>query len=85
MTMIHAQFSEVIMLRKDIKKKINQDFTNVCNWFIDNRLGTHFGDDKTKSIFSATKPNIKKVPKLDIIYNKSCKFFKSWLAKLMED
>ena len=31
MTMINAQFSEVIMLRKDIKKKINQDFTNVCN------------------------------------------------------
>ena len=44
----------------------NKDFTNICDWFVDNRLSIHIGKDKTKSILFASKFKIKKVPKLNI-------------------
>ena len=51
----------------EIKKLLNRDFTNICEWFLDNRLGIHFGEDKTKSILFASKCKIK-VPKPKINY-----------------
>ena len=54
---------------KDIEKQLNKDFANICDWFVDNKLSIHFGEDKTKSILFATKRKIKKLQKLEIIYN----------------
>ena len=51
-----------------IEKQLNRDFTNICEWFVGNRLSIHFGEDKTKSIHLASKRKIKKVPKLNISY-----------------
>ena len=32
------------------------DFSSLCQWFIDNKMSIHFGEDKTKSIlFSKTR------------------------------
>ena len=39
----------------EIEKQLNGDFTNICEWFVDNRLSIHFGEDKTKSILFASK------------------------------
>ena len=36
------------------EKQLNKDFENVCDWFIDNKLSIHLGDDKTKFIFYST-------------------------------
>ena len=33
-----------------IKRNLNYDFNNLCEWFIDSKLSMHFGEDKTKSI-----------------------------------
>ena len=52
----------------EIEKQLNGDFTNICEWFVDNRLSIHFGEDKTKYILFASKRKIKKVPKLKINY-----------------
>ena len=41
----------------------------MCNWFVDNKLSTHFDEDKTKSILFTSKRKIKKLRKLEIIYN----------------
>ena len=30
-----------------LKKQLNKDFENICDWFFDNKLSIHFGDDKT--------------------------------------
>ena len=38
---------------------LNEDFENVCDWFVDNKLSVHFGDDKTKSILFASKGRLK--------------------------
>ena len=35
-----------------IEKVLNKEFSSLCEWFIDNKLSIHFGDDKTKTIFS---------------------------------
>ena len=54
---------------KDIEKQLNEDFANICDWFVDKKLSIHFGEDKTKSILFASKHKIKKLRKLEIVYN----------------
>ena len=43
---------------KDINKignQLNKDFRNICDWFVDNKLISYFGEDKTKSILFDSK------------------------------
>ena len=54
---------------KVIEEQLNKDFANLCDWFVDNKLSIHFGDDKTKSILFASKMKVKMIAKLDITYN----------------
>ena len=35
---------------KKIENVSNKEFSSLCQWFIDNKLSVHFGEDKTKSI-----------------------------------
>ena len=68
---LYADDSCLIFQGKDvieIEKQLNGDFTNICEWFVDNRLSIHFGEEKIKSILFASKRKIKKVPKLKISY-----------------
>ena len=53
---------------KDIEKQLNEDFTNIWDWFIDNKLSIHVGEDKTKSIPFASKRKIKKLNRIEMIY-----------------
>ena len=34
---------------------LNTEFNKLCDWFVDNKLSIHFGDDKTKSILFSGK------------------------------
>ena len=52
----------------EIEKQLNKEFESICDWFIDNKLSIHFGNDKTKSIFFAAKLKKKEVRKLNIKY-----------------
>ena len=68
---LYADDSCPIFQGKDVKKiekQLNGDFTNICEWFVDNRLSIQFDVDKTKSILFASKRKIKKVPKLKFNY-----------------
>ena len=41
---------------KKTENVFNKQFSSLCQWFIDNKLSIHFGEDKTKSIlFSKTR------------------------------
>ena len=51
-----------------IEKRLNEDFENLCDWFVDNKLSIHFGEDKTKSILFASKRRAKNIRQLDIKY-----------------
>ena len=52
-----------------IEEQSNKDFTNICDWFVDNKLSIHFGEDKTKSILFTTKNKAKRTENLNIKYN----------------
>ena len=53
---------------KEIEKQLNNNFENICDWFVDNKLSIHFGEDKTKSILIASKHKINSAKKLNIKY-----------------
>ena len=45
----------LVCQHKDInefEKQLNEEFKNICDWFVDNKLSIHFGDDKTKALYS---------------------------------
>ena len=52
-----------------IKEQLNKNFQSLCDWFLDNKLSVHFGEDKTKSILFGSKRKIKNASSLDIEYN----------------
>ena len=54
---------------KQIENQLNRDFKNVCNWFLDNKLSIHLGEDKTKCILFAPKYKRNIVKVLDIFHN----------------
>ena len=51
-----------------IKKQLTKDFSNISDWFVDNKLIRHFRKDKMKSILFSSKRNLKLVEELDIRY-----------------
>ena len=53
---------------KEIEDQLNLNFSRLCDWFIDNKLSIHLGEDKTKSILFGTKLNIKQAEPLNIVY-----------------
>ena len=53
---------------EEIEKQLNKNFENVCDWFVDNKLSIHFGENKTKSILFASKRKIISARKLNAKY-----------------
>ena len=53
---------------KEIEDQMNLNFSGLCDWFIDNKLSIHLGEDETKSILFGTKLNIKRAELLNIVY-----------------
>ena len=52
----------------EIEKQLNVDFSNICDWFVNNKLSIHFGEDNTKSILFASKFRNKNIKKRNIKY-----------------
>ena len=52
-----------------LKSNLNKDFTNICDWFVDNKLSIHLGEGKTKFIFFTSKRKTKTSQKLDMLAN----------------
>ena len=67
--MLYADDSCLVFTDKNfdnIEKQLNENFNSICDWFVDNKLSIHFGEDKTKSILFGTKRKIKGLQELDI-------------------
>ena len=45
------------MFKTFLKNVLNKEFANVCDWFVDNKLLSHFGADKTKCILFSRDKN----------------------------
>ena len=53
----------------EIEKQLIRDSSSLCDWFDDNKLSIHFGQDKTKSILFGTKHKLRNAKSLNIVYN----------------
>jgi len=70
--LLYADDTCLIFQHKDIleiEAVLNRNFSSLCDWFVDNKLSIHFGEDKTKSILFGSKSNLKKAGSLNIQYN----------------
>ena len=69
--LLYADDSCLVFQHKHVTKietHLNNDFSNLCESFLDNKLSIHFGQNKTKSILFRTKLNLRKTGKLNIPY-----------------
>ena len=69
--LLYADDSCIVYQHKDIneiERALNKNFSDLCDWFLDNKLSIHFGDDKTKCILFASKNKVKKANPLNIKY-----------------
>ena len=69
---LYADDSGLTFQHKDvhtIEHQLNKDFANLCEWFVDNKLSIHVGEDKTKCILFGSKLKLRNVEKLNIMYN----------------
>ena len=44
---------------KSIEKELNENFNSLCDWFVENKLSIHVGEDKTNSILLGMKKRLK--------------------------
>ena len=52
-----------------IEHQLKKDFANLCEWFVNNKLSIHLGEEKTKGILFGSKFNLKNAGKFNIMYN----------------
>ena len=68
---LHADDSCLVYQHHDvsiIEQNLNKNFSDICDWFVDNKLSIHFREDKTKCILFVTKQKLNKAGSLDIRY-----------------
>ena len=68
---LYADDSSLLFRHKNvtkIKKQLTKDISNICDWFVDNKLSIHFGEVKTKSISFSSKCNLNLTEELDLRY-----------------
>ena len=68
---LYADETYLLFQHKDlerIKEELTKNFSNICDWFVDNKLSIYFGEDKTRSILFSTKNRKRKIGTLDIHY-----------------
>ena len=54
--------------KQQIEHQINKNFSLICDWFVENKLSTHFQEDETKSILFSSESKIRKASPLNIQY-----------------
>ena len=65
---LYADDTCLLFQHNDLERKLTKNFSNICDWFVDNKLSIHFGEDKTKSILFSTKNRKRKIGTLDTEY-----------------
>ena len=66
---LYADDSCLVYQHKDVSKigqVLNKNFSNIRDWFVNNKLSIHFGADKTKCILCGTKQKLNKTGSLNI-------------------
>ena len=53
---------------EEIERNLSKNFSNVYDWFVDDKLNIPFGEAKTKCILFSIKHRLIKVVSLDVSY-----------------
>ena len=70
--LLYANDTCIVFLHKnvtEIEKQLLRNLSSLCDWFVDNKLSVHFGQEKTKSILFETKHKLWNAKVLNIVYN----------------
>ena len=51
---------------KSIEQNLNRNFNSLCDWFVENKLSIHFGEEKTKSIVFGSRKKLKNIDALNV-------------------
>ena len=68
---LYADDSCLVYQHKDVKEiegNLNKNFSDICDWFVDNKRSIHFGKDKIKCMLFGTRHRLDKVSSLNIKY-----------------
>ena len=71
-SLLYVDDTYIVFPRKsaiEIKEQLIRDFSSSRDWFVDDKLSIHFGQDKTKSILFSTKHKLRNARYLNIVYN----------------
>ena len=66
---LYADDSCLVYQHDDVSKiqqNLNKNFSNIYDWFVDNKLSIHFGKNKTKCILCGIKQKLNKTGSLNI-------------------
>ena len=61
---LYADDTCIFYQHEDVKKienVLNKEFSSLCQWFIDNKLPIHLGEDKTKSILFSKARGLREI------------------------
>ena len=76
---LYADDSCLLFQHKEVtkikKKQLTKDLSNVCDWFVDNKLSMYTGEGKKKSVLFSSRHNLKLVKEIDI-KSKKCNISK---------
>ena len=62
--LLYADYTCLIFQHEDIseiEKILKKNFSSLCDWFVDNKLSIHFGEEKTKSMLFKQQTQGKKI------------------------
>ena len=86
---LYAEDSRLIFQHIDvqiIEHQLNKVFANLCEWFVDNKLSIHFGEDRTKCILLGSKLKLKNAGKFHIMHNGiEIKQYSTYLGCLLDE
>ena len=71
-SLLYANDTCIVFLHKnvtEIEKQLLRDLSSLCDWFVDNKLSVHFGQEKTKSILFDSKHKLWNAKVSNIVYN----------------
>ena len=55
----------------EIEKQLLIDFLSLCDWFLENKLSVHFGQEKKKLLSFGTNYKVRIAKALNIVYNRT--------------
>ena len=67
--MTYVDESCLVYQHKDVNKieqSLDKFFSNICDWFLDEKVSIHLRKDKTKGILFDTKQKLSEASSLDI-------------------